>query len=428
MKKKKIFILALMVLICIVGGLITYKNLNTTKKNQVTNAAKTNKSVKKQLTQKEKLEDFEYMYKILKENYPYFEVNKRLNGIDWLANKNEYISRIKTTKDDQGFFTVLGNILTELNNGHTNMLNSKTFSDFMSLYEQNGGNNEAWLNQMNNPKALARYGIKQGNINNLPSSLNDNQNNMIPDNVETKIIKDKEAAYLKINSLNYFNVESDFKIIYPFLQNVKEYKALIVDIRGNGGGTEMYWQNIVKVLINKPMHETLYAAIRGGSFTEQFFKCSTNNNYRDFTPISDIYKEGLKKLPPEVKTDFKYYFKWTTDINPNNPVGFNGKVYILTDRYVFSSAEAFAVFAKATGFATLVGEKTGGDGVGGDPAVCMLPNSGYVFRFTEQMGLCPDGSCDFESKTEPDIKVSAGKTKAVINDASVQAVLQDINK
>lgn len=428
MKKKKIFILVLMVLICIVGGLITYKNWDTTKKNQVTNAAKTNKSVKKQLTQKEKLEDFEYMYKILKENYPYFGVSKRLNGIDWLASKDQYISRVKAAKDDESFFITLSDILAELKNGHVNMMDNQFYSSLRSNYEQNGANNEAWLNQMNNPKVLARYGVKQENKNSSPSSSNDNQKYITPDNVETKIIKDKEVAYLKISSLNYFNIESDFKIIYPFLQNVKDYKALIIDIRGNGGGDDRYWATIAGMLINKPMHETLYAAIRGGSFTEQFFKCRTNNNYSDFAPISDIDKEGLKKLPPEVKTDFKYYFKWTTDISPNNPVGFKGKIYILTDGYVFSSAEAFAVFAKATGFATLVGEKTGGDGIGDDPAVCMLPNSGYVFRFTKQMGLCPDGSCDFESKTEPDIKVSAGKTKAVINDASVQAVLQDINK
>ena len=45
-----------------------------------------------QLTQKEKLDDFEYMYTILKENYPFFEVNKRVNGLDWLSNKDEYIN------------------------------------------------------------------------------------------------------------------------------------------------------------------------------------------------------------------------------------------------------------------------------------------------------------------------------------------------
>lgn len=427
MKKRRIPILVLAILICVIGCLIICKNSNGTKRAKVASTIKINKTSKKQLTQKEKLEDFEYMYTILKENYPYFEVNKRQNGIDWLANKDEYISRIKAAKSDQDFFAVLSSILKELNNGHANMLDNQFYSNLKCNYKQNGTNSEAWLNQLNNPKALARYGAKQED-NNSVSSSNDNQNNMTPDNVKTKIIKDKEAAYLAIQSFNYFNIESDFKIIDPFLQSVKNYKALIIDIRGNGGGDDRYWATIAGMLINKPMNETLYEAFRGGSFTEQFIKCRRNISYSDLISVSNIGKENLKKLPPEIKTDFKYYDKWTNTYKPFNSVGFKGKIYILTDPYVFSSSEAFAVFAKATRFATLVGEKTGGDGIGDDPALCMLPNSGYVFRFPKEMGLCPDGSCDFESKTEPDIKVSARKTKDVINDATVQAVLQDMNK
>ena len=61
----------------------------------------------KQLTEKEKLDDFEYMYTILKENYPFFEVNKRLNGVDWLAKKDDYISRIKATPNDESLLIVL---------------------------------------------------------------------------------------------------------------------------------------------------------------------------------------------------------------------------------------------------------------------------------------------------------------------------------
>src|SRR5690554_1682467 len=46
-----------------------------------------------QLTMEEKIEDFEYLYNLFKENYPFFEVNKRLNGIDWLSNKEHYIEK-----------------------------------------------------------------------------------------------------------------------------------------------------------------------------------------------------------------------------------------------------------------------------------------------------------------------------------------------
>jgi hypothetical protein len=83
----------------------------------------------KQLTQKEKLADFEYMYKILKENYPYFDVNKRLNDVDWLANKNDYISKIKAAADDESFFNTMNAILSDLHNGHTCMFDKNIYSE-----------------------------------------------------------------------------------------------------------------------------------------------------------------------------------------------------------------------------------------------------------------------------------------------------------
>jgi hypothetical protein len=75
-------------------------------------------------------------------------------------------------------------------------------------------------------------------------------------------------------------------------------------------------------------------------------------------------------------------------------------------------------------FNTLVGETTGGDGIGDDPAICVLPNSGYIFRFTKEMGLTSDGTCNFEHKTEPDIKVSAKIYLNILDDEAVKAVLK----
>ncbi len=42
------------------------------------------------LSKKEKVEEVEYLYKTIEENYPFLEVNERLTGIDWLSHKEEY--------------------------------------------------------------------------------------------------------------------------------------------------------------------------------------------------------------------------------------------------------------------------------------------------------------------------------------------------
>ncbi|WP_408635287.1 S41 family peptidase [Paenibacillus selenitireducens] len=71
-------------------------------------------------------------------------------------------------------------------------------------------------------------------------------------------------------------------------------------------------------------------------------------------------------------------------------------MYLLLDKNVYSSNEMWANFAKQTGWATLVGEKTGGNGIGWEGALAALPNSGFLVRIQLMMGLTEDGFCDDE--------------------------------
>lgn len=378
-----------------------------------------------QLTQSQKLEDFEYMYNILKDNYPYFEVNKRMNGVDWLANKDKYVKMIKDTDNDRQFKSVLGDIMLDFNNGHCDVLNYDSYLYYKKLYGNKYADiSGAWIEQLNNDKAVKRY---------MPQDIQTDENaeNKVItdiDNIKIKILIKNKAAYMGINSLYSFCIQSDMKAIKLFLESIKGYKCLIIDIRGNGGGDSSYWQNnIVPMLINKPLDYTEYCAYRGGKFTEQFIKSRTGFGYDKLLHISKIYDEGLSNLPPELKDSFKYYVKSISHIEPVNSIGFQGKIFLLVDHSVFSSAEKLADFAKCTGFATIIGERTGGDGIGDDPAFCTLPNSGFIIRFTKEMGLSSDGRCNFECKTDPDIKVPAGINKDMNNDKAIQAALKLIN-
>jgi hypothetical protein len=116
----------------------------------------------KQLTQHEKLEDFDYMYKILQENYPFFEVNKRLNGTDWLGKKDEYNNRIKATYNDESFYNTMSQILSELHNGHVHMVSKNNYLDFKSVYEKYPDGRKAWIDQINKPKTKERYSSMSG--------------------------------------------------------------------------------------------------------------------------------------------------------------------------------------------------------------------------------------------------------------------------
>jgi C-terminal processing protease CtpA/Prc len=90
---------------------------------------------------------------------------------------------------------------------------------------------------------------------------------------------------------------------------------------------------------------------------------------------------------------------------------------------VFSSSEKFASFAKSTGWATLVGERTGGDGLGADPVLVKLPHSHLIVRLPLIMGVTEQGVINEEKKTEPDIWADTTKNPILLEDHAVRAIL-----
>ncbi|WII38525.1 hypothetical protein [Paenibacillus thiaminolyticus] len=64
-------------------------------------------------------------------------------------------------------------------------------------------------------------------------------------------------------------------------------------------------------------------------------------------------------------------------------------------------------------------------GIGIDPLIASLPQSGYVFRIPAVMGLTSSGVINEERQTEPDMEVSAVKTGNLLDDPAVQAVIQE---
>ena len=212
---------------------------------------------------------------------------------------------------------------------------------------------------------------------------------------EEKILKENQIAYLKVKSMSNRTLEADGKKILEFYKSIKDYPYLVIDIRGNGGGTDNYWQkNIVEPLISETKSSAVAMAYKG-------------NYIRPFLRGRGITTKPIDKLPEEFNSKYTSSMERFTvssrAVKPKNSVGFKGKIYLLVDEYVFSSSESFAAFCKATDFAELVGTITGGDGIGIDPCVMALPNSGLVVRFSLDMGVNSDGTVNEKAHTKPDI-------------------------
>ena len=154
-----------------------------------------------------KLKDFEYLYSVLEENYPFFEVNKRQNDVDWLENKRKYKRLIKNTKTDAEFYVAMERILGDLHNDNVDILSGEEFkrlykSCYMNLSQYDNPKHMAWYEAFSNPFVMYRYQF-DGDLENI--KLYDEPV------LETKILEEDKLAYMKIKEMAGEEVaEKDF--------------------------------------------------------------------------------------------------------------------------------------------------------------------------------------------------------------------------
>lgn len=421
-KRLRYLLISLVIGLGVYGiGSIGYKYLNQVARQKIMSAPIA------PLTVEEKVEDFEYLYETIVENYPFLEVNKRLTGLDWASQKEVYLERIKRTSTDEEFNNALAEILSDLHNGHTKMMDKTNIKSLRNTYyrsKKQGSWQAINFDMLNHPLVLKRY--RMADI--LPIIKNTSNKNTTQASISNasikNIIKDK-IAYIHIpQMIQPWEMSGDQEIIDPYLQEIKDYQALIIDIRGNGGGNSSYWSHyLVPSIIAQPYSAETYNFWKDGELINAFIKARYHSKMF-INKVSKLDTTQLPMLPPEIHESFTYYSKGTITTNPSETsIGFKGNIYLLVDSGVYSSSEALAMFAKESGFATLIGEKTGGDGIGTDPLLAMLPNSGYVFKFSKDMGTTGDGTCNEEHKTVPHYEIKSPERTDFSNDACIQKVL-----
>ena len=366
------------------------------------------------LTKKEKIADFKYLYSALKETYPYFGVNKRMNGVDWLSNKHNYLKRIKSSSNDTIFYQEINQMMLDLHSGHSDTYPTIIYNYFLEGYTQAAKEDSMYLAMVEELKLSSSDQCKHwtgideylnSKDNSDSSQNNQDEIHQQNSNVSMEFNVEKSIAYISIRSFSYDLIEEDKDTLCYFFKKAYEFDNLVIDIQGNGGGSTEYWEdNIVAHLINKNVSYQTITAFKKNDRVKRFKPYSQPN-----TPLSAIC--NLPGLPDELKTgEFNFQSSTNTVKAISKDQKYTGKIYLLVDHSVFSSAEAFAFFCKATHFAKVVGTQTNGAGVGSDPVLLTLPNSGIVIRYTVEMGLNPDGSSNEEKKTQPDIKLN-GKTR-----------------
>lgn len=382
-----------------------YKNLDNPPKLKLGEVSKA-----KPLTKKEMVEDFNYVFNELKENYPFFDVLKRKKNVDFLGNYNKYLQRIEKAKNDQEFIDKMTEIIGELDNSHAKIAD-KNYVDYILKYYANNWNSPSiyyeFLN-LNKTVVRNRYNLKgvqssqkpKGNKKKSLSTLENNSSSNMT--LDTSV---KDIAIIRIKQmLDPEFIKEDEEILNEFLKNKHLYKALVIDIRGNSGGNMEYWQKFLLPKLLKSQKEVSNHLFFKESQRAKLILADESLNIEK---VSNVDLSAIKLEHSEDLKKFDYYIRNTIVVNPdesdkNN--AYEGKIFLLVDKNVFSAAEGFASFMKNSKVATLVGQDTGGDGITLGVINDVMPNSGFVFTYTNTLGYSPDGKINAEDKTQVDIK------------------------
>lgn len=377
------------------------------------------------ITLEQKLEDIDYLHKTLQENYPYFNVVKRMIGIDLEEAYQKTRSDVANTTSDIAFYQLLEQYVNSVQQlGHLMIFNPYSYLETASGYKEIA---EAYpeneyiakiAEAYNNKKSLENYKkmeiiIKPAydkvmayyDVLEKENTTKEQTQNQTSENIETKIIEESKIAYIKINSFPSDNVyEADKKILFDFYSKVKNYENVIFDFTENGGGAMSYFNDlIVAPNTDKTLKANVYTLIKDGDYNKKFLDIA------DFKTLETFPK--LPRMNQEDLSDLGYYNSDAYEINPlQQEKILKGKLWMLVSKNVFSSSEYAAMFSKATGFMTLVGTETGGDGIGSDPLPIVLPNSGLIVRYAPVYGVTPDGASSQEFGTMPDFVSPEGET------------------
>ncbi len=371
-------------------------------------------------TPSEALYDYDTMWLLLEENFPYLDRIEAEMGIDWRAVRDRYREMMeRQARAGDGWLTqaefinIINSCLNKFHSvGHLFLLTPSTWQRYGDTWLALDDTLLQTLGKvMRNPRSEQFYQtwekLMGGRASNLSANVNIIYGETVPPGVTLDMVED--IPYVKISTFSGWT-DDTYAALSQFLAGIEDKEHLIIDVQGNSGGDTGPWMyHIVETLAKEPMINEMFFAAKAGSLN-----LTLNPHFadsRDAVYTDDSWREDFPYIQPEYVEGMDLLFKVTQRIPPSETgTGFNGKIWVLVDKRCYSSTDQFAVFCKATGFATLVGTETGGNGIGAQPYVMALPYSGLVIYYEPYLSFNPDGSCNGIRGTQPDLIPEEGQS------------------
>lgn len=343
--------------------------------------------------------DYELLWETLKSDYPYLPY-LREKGVDVDAVYETYRKHAGEAADANEFAKVVSDVFSSLKNtGHLYLLELEMFSDMYGYYVLSSEFEEgsAWRDIMVQAAEIGYYSV--------PESYDEDSSAYGYMPKVTFTYYDKyDTLIFAIPSFYTTIVDRDAGLIEETIAQYPEAKNIVFDITRNSGGDIRYWQmNIVAPFGEDQLH-----------IWRMFYR-STPYNDRIAGEFAETHSVSeAESLPEWVNgSGLDRYINMEQTIPGRDAIHTDAKRWVLVDGNVYSASDQFVSFCKATGWATVVGKQTHGDGLSYEPALQILPDSGLVFRFCFAAGENPDGTMNIEG-TAPDIVLDTANAAGVL--------------
>ena len=290
------------------------------------------------------LEIFDAVWDDFDLNYSFFV----LKGVDWDDSKARFRSRLSTTSTENELFTVLSDMLLELRDAHVRLETPIGKSSYTGWFDQFPVNFDETI-------VTATY-VGQ-------SAMMSPQANMLYGQI------DADIGYVRVHSLGGTGHGDDIDVVLGGLAGVR---ALVVDLRSNGGGND---QNGEAIAARFADATRLYRRVR---FRD-------GPDHADFGPFIDSF------------------------ISPVGAASFQGPIAVLTNRGTISSAESLVLAFAVLPDAISVGDFTGGGSA--NPVQRTLSN-GWQYTVSRWIEFRPDGTTFEGVGIAPDIRVDISSADA----------------
>ena len=345
------------------------------------------------------LADYDRLWEVLEENYYYFPYLEE-QGVDVkslkLSTRIQLESRIK---DVDGFYRLLEFMFRRMQNfAHLDILTPAGFDVMQKYYNFQGAPDSGWKTALQNPQAQAFYAHLK---NTGKEESAGSRSPKAPAGVSASYEHRLNAAVFRIASFDDGIIERDRNFIREYLTSLGavEIDHIVFDLSGNGGGSDLYWQENIVAPFGGSYQWTNRYYLRDTELMRSYF-------FHEFSPKPVTGISGCS-LPAGVEElCLTHYFDLPRHISAEAVLGedaLKAKRWVVTDGQVYSSADSFSAFCRETGWATLVGQTARGDGKGVSPILVLLPRTGILVSLSGLAAESPDGELNAIAGTRPDI-------------------------